>query len=217
METAKKKREKRRRGQVIDLGSGSFKIRVPVGRDGTGKRKYHTETMHNTTPTKAENRCIKILSDVNSGDYFKPSRVTLKEFIEKEWLPQKAREGVREASSLKTYRLAANSYVIPALGHLPLAEVSPRSVQQLYNDMQDRGLRKATMKLAQAVVRMALRKAVAWRYLRRAIRRKESRCPPPRSRRARGTPSRATRRFDSSARRRPAPTTWTASSTCSRG
>ncbi|HEX8352825.1 MAG TPA: N-terminal phage integrase SAM-like domain-containing protein, partial [Pyrinomonadaceae bacterium] len=138
---------------------------MPVGRDAAGRRKYHTETLHDTTPTKAEKRCTQILAQVDSGAYFEPSRMTLKAFIENEWLPQKARDGVREASSLKTYRLAANAYVIPALGYLALADITPRDVQRLYNAMQDAGRRRATMKLAQTVVNMALKKAVMWRYL----------------------------------------------------
>lgn len=165
MEAAKQRR-KRRRGQVVDLGGGSFKLRVPLGRDGAGRRKYHTETLHGTTQTKAEKRCTEVLAQVDSGAYFEPSRMTLKDFIEKEWLPQKARDGVREASSLKTYRLAANAYVIPALGHLTLASITPRDVQRLYNEMQDARLRRATMKLAQTVLNMALKKAVSWQYLR---------------------------------------------------
>jgi integrase len=165
MEVAKQ-RQKRRRGQVVDLGSGSFKIRVPLGRDGTGRRKYHTETLHGATQTKAEKRCTELLAQVDSGAYFAPSRVNLKDFIEKEWLPQKARDGVREASSLKTYRLAANAYVIPALGHIALADITPRDVQRLYNGMQDAGRRRATMKLAQTVINLALKKAVSWHYLR---------------------------------------------------
>jgi integrase len=166
MEAAKKEREKRRRGQVIDLGGGSFKIRVPLGRDGKGRRKYHTETLHGSTQTKTEKRCTELLAQVDSGAYFEPSRTTLRDFIEKEWLPQKAREGVRVVSSMKTYEGTASRYVIPALGHLALARVTPRDVQALYNSMQDAGRSDATMKLTRNVLGMVFRQAVAWRYLR---------------------------------------------------
>lgn len=166
MEVAKKEREKRRRGQVIDLGSGSFKIRVPLGRDGTGRRKYHTETLHGTTPTKAGKRCTELLAAVDSGAYFAPSRATVRDFIRGEWLPQKTREGVREASSMKAYEGVASRYIIPALGHLSLARVTPRDVQGLYNSLQDAGRSAATMKLTRAVLGMVFRQAIAWRYLR---------------------------------------------------
>lgn len=166
MEAAKRTIAKRRRGQVIDLGGGSFKIRVPLGRDGTGRRKYHTETLHDSTPTKAEKRCTNLLAQVDSGAYFEPSCATVKDFIEKEWLPQKEREGVRVASSMKTYAGVTRRYVIPALGGLQLARVTPRDVQTFYNGMRDAGLHDATMKLARAVLVMVLRQAIAWRYLR---------------------------------------------------
>lgn len=165
MEVAKQ-RKKRRRGQVADLGGGSFKIRVPLGRDGTGRRKYHTETLHNTTRTSAEKRCTEVLARVDSGSYFEPSRMTVAEYFTNEWLPQKRREGVREATSFVTYESSVKRHVLPALGALPLSRVTPRHVQQLYNQMQDAGLRDATMRLVRAVLRMAFRQAVAWRYLR---------------------------------------------------
>ena len=166
MEVAKKEREKRRRGQVIDLGGGCFKLRVPLGRDGAGRRKYHTETLHGTTQTRAEKRCTELLAQVDSGAYFEPSRTTLKDFIEGEWLPQKARDGVRAASSMKTYEGVASRHIIPALGHLSLARVTPRDVQGLYNSMQDDGHAAATMRLTRAVLGMVFRQAVAWHYLR---------------------------------------------------
>lgn len=166
MEAAKRTRAKRRRGQVIDLGGGSFKIRVPLGRDGTGRRKYHTETLHGTTPTNAGKRCTQLLAQVDSGSYFEPSRMTVKEFIEKEWLPQKERDGVRVASSMKTYAGVARRYVVPALGDIQLARVTPREVQTFYNGMRDAGLHGATMKLARALLVMVFRQAIAWRYLR---------------------------------------------------
>ncbi|HEX3560318.1 MAG TPA: site-specific integrase [Pyrinomonadaceae bacterium] len=165
MEVAKKERKKRRRGQVVPLGGDSFKLRVPLGRDGTGKRKYHTETLHNATPTKAEKRCTELLAEVDSGSYFEPARVSVKDFIEREWLPQKVREGVRVASSMKAYRGVASRYIIPALGHLPLARVTPRDVQRLYNSMQDAGRYDAPMKLTRNVLGMVFRQAVLWHYL----------------------------------------------------
>ncbi|HYY92892.1 MAG TPA: site-specific integrase [Pyrinomonadaceae bacterium] len=166
MEVAKKERQKRRRGQVVPLGGGSFKIRVPLGRDAAGRRKYHTETLHDTTPADADDRCKQLLKQVDSGEYFEPSRTTLKEFIEREWLPQKEREGVRVASSMKAYRGVASRYIIPAIGHLPLARVTPKAVQELYNRMQDAGRYDATMKPTRNVLGMVFRQAVLWRYLR---------------------------------------------------
>lgn len=166
MEVAKKERRKRRRGQVKDLGGGSFTLRVPLGRDGTGRRKYHTETLHGTTRTKAEKRVTQLLGEVDSGAYFEPSRMTVEDFIEREWLPQKVRDGVRVASSMKAYKGVISCYIIPALGRLPLACVGSRDVQRLYNSMQDAGRSAATMKLTRAVLVMVFRQAIVWHYLR---------------------------------------------------
>ncbi|HST50712.1 MAG TPA: site-specific integrase [Pyrinomonadaceae bacterium] len=166
MDTAKKQLRKRRRGQIVPLGGGSFKLRVPLGRDGAGTRKYHTETMHGTNRTKAEKRCTELLAQVDSGSYFEPASMTVADYFTREWLPQKRRDGVRVATTLKGYECAVTKHVIPALGALPLSRVTPRHVQQLYNRMQDEGLRDATMRLVRAVLGMAFRQAVLWHYLR---------------------------------------------------
>src|SRR4051812_8973444 len=84
--------KKRRRGQVEDLGSGKFRIRVFTGRDGQGKKHYHNETLFDTTPAKAEKRCIAILAEVDGGVFFEASQLYVKDYLEKEWLPQKRRE-----------------------------------------------------------------------------------------------------------------------------
>ncbi|HEX8558519.1 MAG TPA: tyrosine-type recombinase/integrase [Pyrinomonadaceae bacterium] len=165
MEAAKTVPKKRRRGQVIDLGGGSFKIRVPLGRDGAGARKYHTETLHNSTQTKAERRCADVLAEVSTGIYFRATRITVADFLNNEWLPQKRRDGVRVATTLKAYTSGVTR-IVPVLGGLQLSRVTPRHVQELYNRMQDEGLRLATMRLVRSVLRMAFRQAVAWGYLR---------------------------------------------------
>jgi integrase len=68
------------------------------------------------------------------------------------------------------------------LGHLPLAKVTPKAVQELYNRMQDAGRYDATMKLTRNVLGMVFRQAVLWRYLKanpaEGIRLPKARNPP---------------------------------------
>lgn len=158
------KRKARRRGQVIPLGGGKFQIRVPTGRDGTGRRTYHTETLYDTTPTDAEKRVTKLLAQIDGGTFLSPSRSTVKDFFEKEWLAQKGREGLRPMT-MRAYESCVKYFILPTHGELRLCDLKPRDTQNLYNGWQDRGLRRNSMEFGKLVWRMGLRQAVAWGYL----------------------------------------------------
>lgn len=135
----------------------------PTGRDpATGARTYHSETVHGPR-TKAEKRCTKLLAQLDDGTFFEPSRKPVKDFL-KEWLDQKRREGVRGVT-VQSYKDVADIYIVPRIGEMQLARVTPRDVQDLYNHMHDRGLSESTIGNARKVLKMALRQAVAWRYI----------------------------------------------------
>ena len=154
----------RRRGQVIDLGAGRFKLRVPTGRDPQGKRTYHNETLYDTTRAEAEKRVTALLARLDSGTYFRPSPLTLEDFLEREWLPQKVRDGARPTSAHQ-YEKCVRNYLLPRLGAVRLCDLKPKAVQDLYNSWQDANLSAATMNLARTVLSMALKQAVLWGYL----------------------------------------------------
>jgi integrase len=156
------KKKPRRRGQVIPLGNGKFKLRVPVS--ASGKRSYHNETLYSSTATKAGKRVTKLLAEIDSGAFLEPSRKTVKDFFETEWLPQKIRDGVRPTTH-HDYQKSLRQLIFPRLGSARLCDLKPKTVQDLYNGWRDEGYSAATMRLARTVWLMGLRRAVVWGYL----------------------------------------------------
>jgi len=155
---------KRRRGQVKDLGGGKFRIRIFTGRDGQGKKHYHNETLFDTTPLKAEKRCIALLAEVDGGTFFEASQMLVKDYFEKEWLPQKRREGVRP-TTYGTYQDMIDLYIAPYLGAFKLSDLTPKHTRDFAAWLWDRGKSTATMKLARAVWHMGMKDAVTLKYI----------------------------------------------------
>jgi integrase len=163
-------RKRQPRGQVIPLGSGNRRscrewgVRVPLKERGAnGRHATHYETFFGTE-NQAEKRKDKLLAEVEAGLFFRPAPLTVGALLD-EWLEQKKREGKRPASYY-SYRDAASSLVRPYVGQIRLKELTPVSVRNMLNALQDRGLSSATIRYARTVLDLALKDAISWGYLR---------------------------------------------------
>jgi integrase len=152
MESEKKRK---RRGQVISRGEGVYLIRVPLSRDPTtGKRTYHNETFYGT-PAKAEKRCLSVLASVDDGTYFRPVDLTVNELLDR-WLNHKnVRPVTREG-----YERRARLYIRPALGPVPLAQLTPSAVQDAMDALKAKDLAPLTVRSARDVLKDVLKYAV---------------------------------------------------------
>jgi integrase len=107
----------------------------------------------------------ELLSKMDAGSFFEASKATVKDFFEKEWLPQKVRDGARPATIID-YENCVRRYISPHVGRVRLCDLRPRAVQDLFNAWQDEGYSDATMELARTVLSMGTKQGVVWNYLR---------------------------------------------------
>lgn len=156
-------KQRRRRGQIIELDATTFRIRVPLKRNKHGARSYHNETLYQSTRAKAEKRVTNILASVDNGTYFTPSGKTFSE-IASDWLLQKRRDAIRE-TTIATYQDYLKLYVNPFIGSLPIGEITPLDVRDLYNDLQDKGLSKNTIRQAQKILETVFEQSVLWKAI----------------------------------------------------
>lgn len=121
----------RRRGQIQARGAGAWLIRISLPADATGKRKTWNKTVHSTRKD-AERALTRALSDLDQGRLEDPSRMSVAAWLD-EWMESK-RQDLRERSWL-SYREWIDIYLVPALGHVPLADLKPRDVQKATVDL----------------------------------------------------------------------------------
>lgn len=137
-------------GAVVDIGVD------PV----TGKRRQRRIS----APTKRELEALiqETRTNVQRGTHVEPSKQTVREYLE-EWLG--AAEGTLRPASYVRYQRAIQNHVLPALGGLRLAALTPARVQKFYNDLAKQGLAASTIALYHNILHRALDKAVVWRLI----------------------------------------------------
>ena len=152
----------RKAGQIIRRGDRKFLIRIYLGLDANGKRKYHNQTIHGTKK-EAQQALTDLLLKQDKGQLAGPVVTTLNAYLD-HWLETAARPRLRPKVFLE-YAAQLVRYVRPALGSMRLSQLSPLAIQGLYGGMLARGLSVRTVRLAHAILRNALRQAVKWRIL----------------------------------------------------
>ncbi|MCL6516588.1 site-specific integrase [Alicyclobacillus sp.] len=145
-------------GQIINRGKNTWLVRVYMGTDASGKRRYHNKTVHGTKKD-AERYLTGILRDRDLGLAIEDSRLTLQQYMEK-WLVEVAKQRVSERV-FTDYCKTISRHVYPAIGDKRLSQLKPLDIQMLINDMSQRGIIRTT-RYTHMILNQALKQAVKW-------------------------------------------------------
>src|SRR5690348_11157152 len=108
---------------IVDRGPNTHLIRVYIGRDSNGKRKFVNETFHGTI-SQAKARERKLMGEKDTGTIIVPTKTTLEEYI-RGWLDQKANVS---KGTLADYKQRAEADIYPFLGTIALVKLTPAHV-----------------------------------------------------------------------------------------
>lgn len=130
------------RGHVTDYRTKSgrrWKIVYDLPPDPeTGKRRQTTRRGFETK-REAQRALRDILSEVEDRTYVAPSKSTLAEYL-RVWL-----DGIRvKPVTLAGYRRNLETYVIPRLGGVKLAALTPEQIDAMYRELERSGKRDGT-------------------------------------------------------------------------
>lgn len=147
---------------TVDVGGSNGK-RVQRQRGGFASRK------------EADLALRALQASLDEGRYVEPSKTTLGAYLMDEWLPARkpkqidAGRGHRGQLSLATwasYRSDLAAHVLPRIGGVPLQELTPRQLDRLYDELEERGgrdgggLSAKTVANVHGVLHKALKDAV---------------------------------------------------------
>ena len=125
----------RRRSKAGD----ALTIQVSLGFDPeTGKRRFHTETVHGTQED-AQFRIAEIYRDAGRGSPLDISSLTVAEYLE-DWLRTHGAVRLRPRT-LEGYSDHVRRHIIPRIGHHRLSRLTPRQVRDMEADLLARGRR----------------------------------------------------------------------------
>lgn len=150
-------------GQIIKRGERNFLVRVYLGRDAEGKRKYENRTVRGTKKD-AQAMLTRLLLAKDTGQVVEDPRKTLNEYLD-EWLEAAVKPRVR-GRTYREYAATLRRYVRPVLGAQRLISIRPVDVQDLYSGMQQQG-RSGSVRLTHTLLKGALAQAVKWQMLNR--------------------------------------------------
>lgn len=130
--------------------NGSFQIRVYLGEDSSGKKQFKNTTYKPKarTPKAIENEVKDYARDfekrVLNGDYLTGEEMTFNSFFQI-WQNDFAGKQLTEAE-IEEYVKTIHRVFIPALGNKKLTSISPLHLQKIVTDLENKGLKAATIK-----------------------------------------------------------------------
>ena len=168
----------RRSGFIKERGKDTYLVRVFLGRDAQGKRRYLNKTIKGKKKD-AEAYLSKTLTSINASTFVEPTSMTLDEYLDK-WLETAARPRLRQRT-YEYYVEILKRYVRSALGNKKLSDLRPLDIQALYTHMTapklnkgarpqqgityGLGLSARTVRYCHIVLSSALKQAVKWLML----------------------------------------------------
>ena len=150
-------------GFVVDLGPGP---------DSNGEWRERRQARRRGFATKreAQEALDELRVSSKDGTYVAPERVTVKDFLEQEWLP-----AVRlrlAQSTWESYERNVRHHIVPNIGGVQLQALDGGTLNRLYAQLlesgrkrgtQSPGLKPRTVRYVATIIHAALKDAVKWR------------------------------------------------------
>jgi len=102
----------------------------------TEERRRKTQVGFGTRKD-AEAAMNKVMTAVEEHCYVVPSRITVREYLLREWLP--AIKGTVRPTTFASYRMHIEGHIAPALGSLQLGRASAQAINALYARLLEDG------------------------------------------------------------------------------
>ena len=149
-------------GQIIKRGEKTWYVRIFLGRDANGKRKYFNKTIHGTKKDAQKFLTAKT-REKDLGIFVEPASMPLNDFLDR-WLEEIAKNKLR-ARTFDNYESLLNCHVREKIGAKRLSGIQPYEVQKLYNDMKKANYSPKTIRHVHNVLSPAFKQAVKWKML----------------------------------------------------
>lgn len=129
-------------GVTVRQRGKAWQAQVRVGKDPrTGKYVYRCTTTDTEAEAWEAGRRILAEGEKQQAAHVEPTRLTLGEFLE-QWLARK--EQKRRGTTVEQYARLVRLHITPALGGMPLQDISPLKVQTLLDTMGPRRITELT-------------------------------------------------------------------------
>lgn len=121
------------RGSIQKRGN-KYSFVIDIGRDPVTKKRRQKRVSGFKTKKEAQKALTEMLAELNKGTYVEPTNLKLADYL-KDWL--KFKEKRIGHGTYLNYKGYIENHVNPALGHIKVAELTPRQVEEFYDSLLD--------------------------------------------------------------------------------
>ncbi|WP_409174825.1 tyrosine-type recombinase/integrase [Brevibacillus fortis] len=115
------------------------------------------------TKKEAEAAMVEAQNALNKGTFLEPSKTSYSVFM-CSWLEDK--KTTVKGRTLEFYTFLVNRYILPNIGEIELAKISPRDIQSLYNKLKEGGnLSDENIRKVHTIINDSLNKAFRWEMI----------------------------------------------------
>ncbi len=157
------------RGSIQKRGRKSWRLVFDLERNSFGDRRQKVVT-YCGKKKDAETELARLISEFENGGFVDPSALMVGEYLAS-WLENRVK-GNTSIKTFERYEEICQNHLIPALGGLKLAKLSPMHIQSHYAEAQKTGRRDGNGGLSartvlhhHRILRQALKQAVRWRLI----------------------------------------------------
>jgi len=115
-------------GQIVERQEGVYTVCVFIGRDAANKRECASHTVHGTKKD-AQVVLTALVRHKDMGALVRPAGMSFGQHAEN-WMTTEVAERVRERT-FSDYRGILDRYLPPALGAMPVGQITPEAIQKL--------------------------------------------------------------------------------------
>jgi len=113
-------------------GKKVYDVMFRAANPKTGKRKQKLKRGFKKR-SDAQKYLNEVLGQIENNGYIDAKKITLRELLE-EWL-KKYVEGKLAENTVKGYKVNINKPINPNIGWIPLQKLTPRDIENLYNEL----------------------------------------------------------------------------------
>lgn len=111
------------------------------------------------TKREAEDALRRLIDEMERAPALATERLTVADYLT-EWLDHRVAMRSLKASTVQSYRSKIGTYIVPAVGAVPLRKLDARHLDALYRGMASKGLSARSIRYVHALIRKALHDAV---------------------------------------------------------